>query len=329
MKIAIITDGNNTLGMGHIYQSRTLAGFLAERLGEDGEIVFITKSDEKVSAVLAATGCSVIALPDDEKIFLELAEMQPDRVVFDKLDVVPGLARNIREKLPCRLIIMTNITEASRYAHVVVLGHVKNNFDNSAKYDPVTGQLQLFGPRYWILRPEFYRFRKIGKEQPLKVQNIMLIFGGSDPLNFSTLATNTLLETGEDFNLMLVLGAGFEHRSQLDKVLEANTGFPGTVNVVNNMTNVAENMYNHDLVLTSPGLSFFEALVVGTPVIVFHQNEFQRESYSGIIPTASRDEIGRLPQMIWNREFVFHTDPVIQAMQVGEGKDELLDAILN
>ena len=48
MKIAMITDGNNTLGMGHVYQSICLAGLLLQRGIPLANIRFLTKSNENV-----------------------------------------------------------------------------------------------------------------------------------------------------------------------------------------------------------------------------------------------------------------------------------------
>ena len=42
MKIVIITDGNNKLGMGHVYQSMALADLLSTKTDGKSEIIFLT-----------------------------------------------------------------------------------------------------------------------------------------------------------------------------------------------------------------------------------------------------------------------------------------------
>ena len=96
MKIAIITDGNNTLGMGHIYQSVTLAGFLSQRTDYKAQIFFMTKSDAKVTDLVTKSGYIVCHYPDDESILNSLRDEKPDRIIFDKLDVSPELAYKIK-----------------------------------------------------------------------------------------------------------------------------------------------------------------------------------------------------------------------------------------
>ena len=87
-------------------------------------------------------------------------------------------------------------------------------------------------------------------------------------------------------------------------------------------------MSRQDVVFTSPGLSFFESLAVGTPVIGFHQNELQKKSYQEIIPTVDKENIGTLVSMISNKEFIFADDEVIKCMEIGEGIETIIEEIL-
>ena len=88
-------------------------------------------------------------------------------------------------------------------------------------------------------------------------------------------------------------------------------------------------MYDSDVVFASPGLSFFEALSVGTPVIGFHQDDLQKETYKELLPTIDASELTKLPSMIKNKSFIFPSDPVVVSMEIGEGKDMILNEILN
>ena len=68
MKIAIITDGNNTFGMGHVYQSVTLAGELSKKMDSQSKVFFITKSDHTVVDQISKTGLQVYQYPHDDVI---------------------------------------------------------------------------------------------------------------------------------------------------------------------------------------------------------------------------------------------------------------------
>ncbi len=329
MKIIIITDGNNLQGLGHVYQSITLAGYLSERVEFNPQIFFITKSDKHVIKLIKNAGFDVLTKSSDEEIFKVLVFENPDRIIFDKIDVSPKLAKRIKNELEAKLIIFTNLTDANLYADVSILADIGSNFKNIYKKDKANGKVEFFGPKYWILRPEFYK-NKIKKVADKKgITKIMLIFGGSDPSNMSTLVLKELLKMHVNLDILLVLGSAFAHTEQLNIVLNENLNSLSKVKIVKNVNNVAELMHQTDLVLASPGLSFFESLAIGTPVIGFHQDEIQKKTYKDLLPTIDKNEIAKLPEMIKDMSFIFPNDPFITSMDIGRGKDQIIQEILN
>jgi spore coat polysaccharide biosynthesis predicted glycosyltransferase SpsG len=327
MKIAIITDGNNTLGMGHVYQAFTLASELSKKIDSQSQIFFVTKSDHIVIDRLSETGFIVHQYPDDDAILNALVREAPDRVIFDKLDVSPLLAKQIKGEIVCKLIIFTNLTEANQYADMTVLADIGSNFKNVCIKDPNSGAVHYYGPKYWMLRPEFWTYAKRAKNPLLKIKKILLIFGGADQSNFTSLVLNELLCMESAFDITVVVGTAFEDHEELNTVIEQNRMTQSKFQVVHDLRNVAEVMYRSDVVFASPGLSFFEALAVGTPVLGFHQNELQRDVYKGYLTTLDKSEIFKLSSIIENKSFIFPDDPFIASMAIGQGKDEIMTEI--
>lgn len=328
MKIAIITDGNNTLGMGHVYQSSTLAIELSKKLDNQSKIFFITKSDQTVIEKLSETGCDVHQPPDDDAILNALVREAPDRVIFDKLDVSPLLAKQIKENISCKLIIFTNLTEANQYADMTVLAGMGSNFKNVCDKDVVSGAIHYYGPKYWLLRPEFLKYCTMKKYPLSSVKKIMLIFGAVDESNLTSIVLNELLNMNIDFEILTVVGAAFEHDEELNAITVKNRSTKSKFQIVKNLRNVAEAMYSSDVVFTSPGLSYYEALATGTPVLGFHQNEMQRAVHKEYLKTLDKSEVFRLRSIIENKAFIFPEDPLIASMGIGQGKDELIQKIL-
>lgn len=329
MKIAIITDGNNELGMGHVYQSLTLAELLTKSLSKNSEIVFLTKSNKNVCEQIFQKGFKATSFKNDKLIFDVLKNFKPDRIIFDKLDVSPELAKKISEELSCKLFIFTNISDANKYADIIVFPRIGSNYKNIDLNINSKPQTEFVGPRYWILRPEFYELKKRNKVLNNNVKDITLMFGGADFSNFSSAVLDTILKMDSSFNINLILGVAFEHNEGINRVIEKNRNVSSKIRVLKNINNVGEIIYQSDLLITSPGLSFFEALVVGTPVIAFYQNTQQKEEFESVIHTLGYDEIYKLPSIISNRTFIFPNDPNIKAMEIGEGKSEILDEILS
>jgi spore coat polysaccharide biosynthesis predicted glycosyltransferase SpsG len=328
MKIAIITDGNNTLGMGHVYQSVTLAGELSKKMNSQSKIFFITKSGQIVIERLYETGFEVYQYPNDDAILKSLISEAPDRIIFDKLDVSPLLARQIKEIIGCKLIIFTNLTAANQYADITVLADIGSNFKNIREVDALSGAVHYYGPKYWMLRPEFLMYGKKKKKPLSRVRNIMMIFGGSDHSNLTSIVLNELLHTNSSFEILVVVGAAFKHHEELNAVIEQNQQTESKVHIVNNFKDVAEAMHRTDVVFASPGLSFFEALAVGTPVLGFHQDELQRDVYEGYLTTLDKCDLFKLSSIIEKKSFIFPDDPFIASMEIGQGKDEIMIEIL-
>jgi spore coat polysaccharide biosynthesis predicted glycosyltransferase SpsG len=329
MKIAIITDGNNQLGMGHVYQSITLAGLLLKEENKHVEISFLTKSDKNVADLIKSAGFPITHCADDDELFTTLKITNPERIIFDKLDVSPILAQKIKQELGTKLILFTNLTEANQFADVTVMAGMGSDFKNIHSKDKITGQVQFWGPKYWLLRPDFFYYKTKRKQLPEQIKNIMLIFGGADPANFSTAVLSELLKMNASFRIKLILGAAFIHRQDLDKMLAANQSSQSNVAVVENLLAVAATMFDSDVVFVSPGLSFFEALVVGTPVVCFHQNEFQQDAWKGHIPTLDKTEVHKIPAIITNQSFIFPNDPSIVAMEIALGMKDIVDEIFS
>jgi spore coat polysaccharide biosynthesis predicted glycosyltransferase SpsG len=325
MKIAIITDGNNQLGMGHVYQSMTLGNYLLEKMSSTDELFFITKSSENVIELLKTTNCSVFHCVNDDLIFEKLRITKPDRIVFDKLDVAPELAKNIKENLEAKLIICTNLTEANKYADVTVMAGMGSDFKNICS--KANGKTDFLGPKYWIMRPEFFKYSEKKLSNSHDIKNILLQFGGSDQANLSSYVLEKLLQINPAYNITIIVGNAFEYMDALDRVIDRYKGI--IVKILFNVKEVAQIMSENDLAFVSPGLSFFEALVVGIPVVCFHQNDFQKNAWLGNIITLDKNDIEQLPSILKQRKFIFPSDSFIANMEIGRGKDEFVKEILS
>jgi spore coat polysaccharide biosynthesis predicted glycosyltransferase SpsG len=325
MKIDIITDGNNKLGMGHVYQVITLVRYLLKS-NPKLDINIYTKSDQAVVKLLKTTDCKVVNCVSDSDLFGCLEERKSNSIIFDKLDVSPLLAKKIKGNINSRLFIFTNLTNANDYADVTLMAGISDDFKNLCKVDESSGKIEFFGPKYWILRPEFLELREVNRNiGPIK--RILLIFGGSDPSNFSTKVLESLFEMQTEFNISLVLGGGFNHNEKLKEVIQTNTSL-SKVDVFRSIDNIAEMMMQSDVVFASPGLTYFESLAVGTPVLGFHQNKMQEVVFDKHLPTLGLSDLSKLFDIVENKSFVFPSDLFIKNMDIGQGVKEIIDQIL-
>jgi spore coat polysaccharide biosynthesis predicted glycosyltransferase SpsG len=312
------------MGMGHVQQSTTFARELLPK----ADVCFLTKSDETVLAKIVENGFEATWHENDAGILHHLKAKNPDIVIFDKLDVAEELAKGIKQALSAQLVIFTNLTAANRYADVAVTADIGSRFENVRFVDEETKTIYFYGPRYWVLRPEFYEYQRRGRVGVARPERVLLIFGGSDPANLTSASLEQLLLLERPFKLDVVLGAHFCHDDDVLKILQRHEGKSANVTVYRNISTIAELMYGADLVLASPGLSAFEALRVGTPVIVVPHDTLQRDTYQGFMRMLERDELWKLGDMIEKRNFTYPDDEQIARMEIGEGVQELKEVIM-
>ncbi|MDD5509198.1 MAG: UDP-2,4-diacetamido-2,4,6-trideoxy-beta-L-altropyranose hydrolase [Dehalococcoidales bacterium] len=324
MKIAFVVEGGLKMGMGHICRSITLA----EELVCGAEICFLTKSDETAVNQIKTAGFKTIKLENDEEVLKLLQEVRPGIVIIDKLDVEEDFARRLKEGLSSKIVIFANMTAANKYADIVVNAVVGSKLKNRKFLDENTNTLYFFGPSYFVLREEFLKFKERGKTSKDKVEKIVLIFGGSDPSNLTTIVSNELLSLSYDFKIDVILGIHFVHFDELNRVLEKYRDKKDNVLIYRNARNVAELMYKADLVIASPGASIFEALCTRTPVIAIPQNLLQKSWFDGLLPALDKNEVNRLSNIIANTNFINPDADYVRELDIGGGKAELIKAIV-
>ena len=324
IKIIYIVDGGNKIGMGHVYQSISFAAVLKH----SAEITFLTQSDSTVINIISSAGFLTHKMADKQSILRFIQSNKPNIVIFDKIDVDEDLARDIKEIKGVKLVIFTNITNANKYADIAVTADYGSNFKNIRYFDENTQTLYFYGPKYWIFKKEFLKFKDKKKDLTGEVKSILLTFGGSDHANLTTCAVRELLSKLRNFKITVILGACFSHTDELNQVLAEYKAKSNQVQILKDVSNIAELMHKADLVLASPGLSGFEALYVGTPILLMPQDELQKETYQGFFKIIDKDNVGILPEYIENREFIYPDQEDIVLMDIAGGTGELVEEIL-
>jgi len=318
INIAFLTEGNSEMGMGHVYRSITFAKTLMANLWS--KAYFLTKSNENVIKLIEDENFPTVKLKDDEEIVEHLKKLDINLVVIDNLDFQEDILKEIKDI--AKIVLVDNLDpKINKYADIVM--SLYKTFVNKDYYNKTTDTKYFCGPKYLILRDEFDIFKNKNDLKP-KVEDILLIFGGSDPSNH----TSTVLEKlSDDVRINIVLGPEFKYFDELDKIMKNKNN---KVTIHNEPGNVAELMYNADLVITSPGLSMFEAVYVGSPVLVISQNPLQNRYYSKLNfeYLINKSDINNLEKYMQDLLSLTKRNEVItffNALEVGQGKVEIIN----
>lgn len=252
-KIVFRVDGHPELGLGHIYRCLTLAYECTEH-----EITFITRSEHKEGVKkLKAANMNVVEISSDGEVLEWLERNRPDVFVNDCLDTTSDYVQAVK-KYVGRFVSFEDLGEGIYYADAVV----------NAIYEGASPLPNIYtGKRYVCLRDEFLT----AKPKPFSetVNNVLIMFGGTDPLNLS----QRLHEIASGFNsngirvkFDFILGSGYNHKFPCT---DSNLG----ITVVQDVARVTEYMKHADLAFSSQGRTTFELATMGVPAVVLAQNE--------------------------------------------------------
>ena len=329
MKVAFITKGGFEDGMGHIYSTLTLAKYIS-----NGAVVrFFTGGDNIAIKKIRENNFEVIETKNIEEIIEKINKLKPDTIVVDLPLMSEEFIKSLKNKDPkAKLIVFGNILvnippNVDEYCDVVInYNFGSGNFESRKYIDKKTGTLFLQGPRYLILRPEFYNCKKTYRTTNLR--RILIIFGGADPSNLTSQVLDKLLQTHYDFNIGVVLGPNFGFYNKIVDILERHKEKKERVKIYKDVENVATLMYNTDLVITSPGLSMFEALYIGVPTIAICQNNLQKRAYKDFTFVYDKQCIQELDKLVFTFYKLFPKIIDEMKIEIGDGKEEVIEEIL-
>lgn len=252
-RIVIRADASPTLGMGHVYRAIALAHELSEH-----SIRLITRGDGeyKLGAdFLIDHPYLVETIRAEEEFFDRLAELTPDIVVMDILDTDEVYVRQIRQYVKI-IVSLEDLGTGAQAVDVVI---------NDLYTDLYPQQNHWYGIEYAILNPQFETI-KPKKDLSQSVENILIVFGGTDPQNLTVKALSALSTINYRGNVTLVLGPGYAHPT-IDL-----SAFGLNGNVMQSVTNMAMVMREADMAITSAGRTVTELMTLGVPMLVMCQN---------------------------------------------------------
>jgi spore coat polysaccharide biosynthesis predicted glycosyltransferase SpsG len=318
--IFILTKGDEESGMGHLYRMATLLSHLAPQ------------ANCYVYAIVPTT--IETPLPNDTESKFE----QVDNLVDVAVDVTPDtLIVDLPENQDDE--ILSTLVSDIGSDHVVAFGswdkwsHPEftsqvDTFVDFSTHPPTfessrrrsDGITYLLGPRYMLLRKEFNEWKDAWTAKP-KLENIIGLFGGSDPQNHTLTATQNLL-SNSTCRVTAILGPGNTFRGEFQDRFDDES----RVSIVIDPDSLPKHLSNGDLLVTSPGLTMYEALYVGLPVVAFYQNELQQQVYNEcrfVYPVTKLDDISSLVKQAYDRRRNHE-----QAIEIGTGLSEILNEIL-
>lgn len=290
MKVAIRVDSSTSIGSGHLMRCLTLAERIRKEKG--AEVHFISRDlDGNLHGKIKDAGFPLHVLPchpidkslDGYDAWLtvpqavDAAETKDVLRGLGKVDrlVVDNYALDINWEQEMRpfvdeVFVIDDLANRKHDCDILL----DQNFylDKENRYVglvPEDCEL-LLGPRYALLREEFYEARKHLRKRDGSLRNILVFYGGSDLTNETMKALHALRvfhETQPEITVDVIVGGSNPHQQEIKKFCEA-PDIKKWMCYHLQVDNMAEYMAHADLMLGAGGATTWERCFLELPAIV-------------------------------------------------------------
>lgn len=287
MNILIRCDGSRKIGLGHVVRCLALADELSETY--HCRITFAMRNGSLGIQKVKEKKYPVIECKNNGEVFnykkwlTGCINNSGANVVI--LDAHDGLQNKIIDTLRRDRILIVTIDDPED----------KRLSADLAFYPPVpqvkridlasfTGKLYA-GWDWVILRKEFSQraaIKEIHSSPRIEKSKfkILITMGSSDPQGMTINTVKALKMLKNDFEVTVVLGSGFLHKEELNRLL---FDFENHVSLKENVKNMAKIMSQHDLAVTSFGVTAYELAAMGVPSIYLCLTEDHAESATSFV----------------------------------------------
>lgn len=249
--VAIYVNGNNSIGLGHIYRVIQLADELFSRPD-----IYFDKNQTDVSS-FGKTTHNLVPVDGIDGLFSALRGRSYDIFINDILSTNRSYMRGLKEILPnCRIVNFEDEGTGAALADVVF----------NALYEEEHSVNVKAGEKYFIASKLFLLHKPVVINETVK--NILVTFGGADPQNYTEKMLDIILaEKYKNYDFYVVLGKAKNNiDSIISKIKNKNIHF------MHNISNMAEVMSKCDIAFTSRGRTGFELVFMGVPTVSIAQN---------------------------------------------------------
>jgi spore coat polysaccharide biosynthesis predicted glycosyltransferase SpsG len=259
LKIIILTDGNNKIGMGHVYRSLNLSIILKN----DGhDIIFLTNEESTKKIISNSNECKFIKNISQIQLKKYLRKISPDIIIIDKLNETKNNLETLKKNGP---IIGIDYT-----------GKHKELFDYGINIlYPKSGisTKSFSGLNYAILNTKFKNIKK--KKIMKKVKSVLILQGGADTHCFTPKIIKAVNGLNGDFKISIVLGPSFKCWLKLNETLKI---VEKQIKVYHNVKDMANLMQKHDFAITAAGNTLLELAHLGIPSAMICAEKFEVET---------------------------------------------------
>lgn len=264
-KILIKTDGNNIIGMGHIYRCISIVKELKKK---GFEINFLIPKNKIIEEKIQDLGVIHFTNNNQKKEVEIISKIDPDIILVDLLKkYFPYNEEFWKEIQKISKLIVTIDFNGKELKYVDLAFNPLFN----TKYKARKNFSKI---KYCPIRKEFQEERKKFKISK-KVKSILILQGGADTKCFIPKIINALKNLPTGIQITVVVGSAFKCKKEMNKIIIKNHR---KINLLQDIKNMANVMGKNDIIITSAGVTLIEILTIGVPSIILTGDKHELEN---------------------------------------------------
>jgi UDP-2,4-diacetamido-2,4,6-trideoxy-beta-L-altropyranose hydrolase len=272
-RVAFITHGGSTIGLGHIRRCLALAQGLAER---GGDPIFLVSPETRLARLVEARGFKVDEIAWEENQAAATRAVRAagaSMAVVDTYAMTPEFYHSLHTSAD-RLVAIDDTADRPLPVDVVVNGGIGAE---GLAYQTDNDALLLLGAQYALIES---KFAESPDRQPAKlVERILVTLGGSAQLGAAAVALAAARSVAPDAVVDVVLGPYAEAAAgMLDRMDDG-----GHVNFRGHVHDVRSLMLRADLAITNAGVTLYELAASATPSIMIMTASNQSRNVQGFL----------------------------------------------
>lgn len=277
------------MGMGHLTRCLTLANILAE--GGTASCFLVRSHVAALAALVQGNGHAVRLLPDPQWADPEAAnsdrsyahwlpttwqqDAQQTYQAVEEIGPVDWLVvdhysldahwENACRRDGLRILAIDDLANRPHDCEILLDQNLVQRMETRYRDHVSASCVQLLGPRYALLRPEFVEQRRLLTSRSGEIGRILVCFGGSDPTNGTAKALQAIASLGvSEIAVDVVIGQSSPHAESIVQLC----GELPHAQVHRGANNMAELMRRADLSIGAGGGMTWERCCLGLPAVV-------------------------------------------------------------
>lgn len=255
-RVAFITIGDETNGLGHVMRVRNLLECL-----HGHPTLVLCDPTQKLAINLLRDSFLNVEVCDRNKMLERIVQWGAQIVVHDELETDPRQIAAERNA-GLRIVLFEDDGPSKESAHLVF-----NALFGSHGSQPERGW--WFGPEVYDLREEFRHAERAGfREKP---RRILITFGGTDPSGLTGRILDEIIDICP-YPITVVAGIGMRHYTSLaDKIAEMRVA-GHQIDLLRHVPMMSDVIRGVDIAFSSAGRTLYELAHMAVPTIVVRQN---------------------------------------------------------